>query len=191
MHFVSSYSSACSICFDYSWCMIRQRWEWKRYFKSSNPMLRVAVWSASGPRMRSPSRVGYVVLVIELLDFWLEFNMISIAAYPKCPIQIIMRLYRSPLEILIGFDVDECCVAYNGEYHSLWEFFIAEKMRLGYNVLTTPRGLTAILRQCNTIDLTRRSPSYEHRLAKYSDRGYEIFYPELNRNRIDFPRVST
>jgi hypothetical protein len=39
--------------------------------------------------------------------------------------------------------------------------------------------------QCNTIDLTRRSPSYENRLSKYSHRGFEVHWPLLDRTRID------
>lgn len=39
--------------------------------------------------------------------------------------------------------------------------------------------------QTNTIDLTRRSPSYESRLAKYANRGFEISWPDLDRSRID------
>jgi hypothetical protein len=39
--------------------------------------------------------------------------------------------------------------------------------------------------QINTIDLTRRSPSYENRLSKYSHRGFEIYWPLLDRSRID------
>ena len=37
----------------------------------------------------------------------------------------------------------------------------------------------------NTIDLTRRSPSYENRLSKYSHRGFEVYWPLLDRSRID------
>jgi hypothetical protein len=39
--------------------------------------------------------------------------------------------------------------------------------------------------QSNTIDLTRRSPSYENRLSKYSHRGFEVHWPLLDRTRID------
>lgn len=65
----------------------------------------------------------------------------------------------------------------------------SKNISLGTNVFTNPRGLNAIIRQCNRIDLTRRSPSYEHRLAKYSSRGYEIYYPDLDRDMIDYPLV--
>lgn len=39
--------------------------------------------------------------------------------------------------------------------------------------------------QANTVDLTRRSPSYESRLSKYAHRGFEIHWPELDRSKID------
>ncbi|KAK5146469.1 hypothetical protein LTR04_001040 [Oleoguttula sp. CCFEE 6159] len=39
--------------------------------------------------------------------------------------------------------------------------------------------------QVNTIDLTRRSPSYEARLSKYSRRGFEVHWPLLDRTRVD------
>ena len=29
-------------------------------------------------------------------------------------VQIILRLYSSPAEVLMGFDIDSCCVAYDG-----------------------------------------------------------------------------
>ena len=42
-----------------------------------------------------------------------------------------------------------------------------------------------MMRQCNTVDMTRRSPSYEVRLAKYSTRGFEIYVPTLRRVDVD------
>lgn len=39
--------------------------------------------------------------------------------------------------------------------------------------------------QTNTIDLSRRSPSYESRLSKYAHRGFEVYWPDLDRSRID------
>lgn len=46
-----------------------------------------------------------------------------------------------------------------------------------------------MMRQCNVFDMTRRSPSYEVRLAKYAERGFEVHVPNLERERID-PNVS-
>lgn len=79
-----------------------------------------------------------------------------------------MRIYRSISEILTGFDVDCSCAAYDGN-----------------QVYASPRALAAYMTQVNTIDLTRRSPSYENRLSKYSHRGFEVYWPLLERSRID------
>ncbi|KAJ6250583.1 reductase [Anaeramoeba flamelloides] len=83
-------------------------------------------------------------------------------------IQIILRLYKSPAEILIGFDVDCCSVGYDGK-----------------NVYVSQRAKRAITRQYNLIDLTRRSPSYENRLLKYAHRGFCVAVPKLSRELID------
>ncbi|RIA84952.1 ankyrin repeat-containing domain protein [Glomus cerebriforme] len=91
-----------------------------------------------------------------------------LSQYPYRHIQIVLRLYKSPSEILTGFDVDCCCVGFDGK-----------------NVWALPRAHQAIIKQCNMIDLTRRSPSYEMRLAKYTERGFEIKVPLLERSRID------
>lgn len=96
-------------------------------------------------------------------------HAITIASqYPIRHIQIVLRLYKSVSEILTGFDVDSSCFAYNGS-----------------QVYGTPRGVAAFLTQCNTVDLTRRSPSYENRLFKYATRGFEIYCSDLDRDRID------
>src|SRR6266516_1181422 len=87
-------------------------------------------------------------------------NAITIAsAYPTRHVQIVLRLYKSVSEILTGFDVDCSCVAYDGKM-----------------VWATPRAVASYVTQINTIDLTRRSPSYENRLSKYSHRGFEVYW---------------
>jgi hypothetical protein len=96
-------------------------------------------------------------------------NAITIASqYPTRHIQIVLRIYKSVSEILTGFDVDCSCAAYDGK-----------------QVWAAPRALTAYMTQSNTIDLTRRSPSYESRLSKYSHRGFEVYWPLLERPRVD------
>jgi hypothetical protein len=52
-------------------------------------------------------------------------------------------------------------------------------------VYASPRALAAYMTQINTVDLTRRSPSYENRLSKYARRGFEVYWPGLDRSRID------
>jgi hypothetical protein len=31
-------------------------------------------------------------------------------------IQVVLRLYHDPAEVLLGFDIDSCCVGYNGTH---------------------------------------------------------------------------
>ncbi|KAF3921066.1 hypothetical protein AA313_de0204793 [Arthrobotrys entomopaga] len=96
-------------------------------------------------------------------------NTITIVSeYPHRHIQIVLRLYNSISEILTGFDVSCACAAYNGQ-----------------QVYANPRAIVSWMLQCNDIDLSRRSPSYEFRLAKYRKRGFEIYYPDLNRKLVD------
>ncbi|KAI0263726.1 hypothetical protein BC834DRAFT_290264 [Gloeopeniophorella convolvens] len=88
--------------------------------------------------------------------------------YPYRCVQIVLRLYSSPAEILAGFDVDAPCCAFDGDH-----------------VWANPRAIVAMMRQSNTVDMTRRSPSYEVRLAKYSARGFEVYIPGLKRADVD------
>lgn len=69
---------------------------------------------------------------------------------------------------MTGFDVDCSCAAFDGK-----------------QVWASPRAVAAYMTQVNTIDLTRRSPSYENRLSKYRHRGFEVQWPNLDRSRID------
>ncbi|KAF4455427.1 hypothetical protein F53441_2216 [Fusarium austroafricanum] len=94
---------------------------------------------------------------------------ITIASqYPVRHIQIVLRVYKSVSEILTGFDIDAAGGAYDGK-----------------QVYVTPRALGSFITQINHIDLTRRSPSYENRLSKYSHRNFEVYWPELDRKQID------
>lgn len=96
-------------------------------------------------------------------------NAITICSqYPTRHIQIVLRVYKNVSEILTGFDIDCSAAAYDGK-----------------QVYCTPRALASYITQINPIDLSRRSPSYENRLSKYSHRNFEVYWPELNRSRID------
>ncbi|KAK3906939.1 hypothetical protein C8A05DRAFT_40270 [Staphylotrichum tortipilum] len=88
--------------------------------------------------------------------------------YPTRHIQIVLRIYKSVSEILTGFDIDCSGAAYDGK-----------------QVYCTPRALQSYITQVNHIDLSRRSPSYENRLSKYSHRGFEVHWPDFDRSRID------
>ncbi|KAG8894313.1 hypothetical protein FRC00_009125, partial [Tulasnella sp. 408] len=96
-------------------------------------------------------------------------NAVSIhCQYPYRPVQIVLRIYQSPAEILAGFDVDCACVAFDGT-----------------RVLAAPRAIAALMTQCNRVAMDRRSPSYEVRLTKYAARGFEIHVPDLRREDFD------
>lgn len=113
-----------------------------------------------------------------------------VSQYPYRHVQVVLRLYSSPSEgahrpleacfsrpplgyfptliapacqriaVLNGFDVDSCAVGYDGQ--TVW---VAQRAHLA---LTT---------QQNPVDMTRRSPTYEMRLAKYALRGFEVTRP--------------
>jgi len=105
---------------------------------------------------------------VEAVAFRSTHAITIVSAYPYRHIQIVLRLYKNPAEILMGFDVDSCSVGYDGR-----------------DVWMTPRAHRALVHQYNAIDMTRRSPSYEMRLAKYAERGFEIYFLGLNRYKID------
>lgn len=83
-------------------------------------------------------------------------------------VQIILRLYTSPAEIIMGFDLDSCAAFYNGK-----------------QVLCMPRCARALRYGMNLIDPSRQSPSYVHRLVKYAKRGFSVGVPGLDRNIIN------
>ncbi|KAG6005267.1 hypothetical protein E4U21_000304 [Claviceps maximensis] len=94
---------------------------------------------------------------------------ITIASqYPVRHIQIVLRVYKSVSEILTGFDIDAAGGSYDGR-----------------QVYVTPRALGSFITQINHVDLSRRSPSYENRLSKYSHRNFEVYWPELDRTKVD------
>jgi hypothetical protein len=87
--------------------------------------------------------------------------------YPIRPVQIILRIYKSPAEVLMGFDVDCCCVGYDGS--DTWAL---------------PRAIRAITTRMNLIDVERQSTTYEIRLFKYSKRGFRVGVPGYNKQKV-------
>lgn len=90
------------------------------------------------------------------------------------PLQFITRLYKSPSEILHGFDVDCCCIGFDGK-----------------DIYMTRRCYYALTHGYNTVNFDRMSPSYEYRLAKYAVRGIPIKVPGMNRTHINYKSVDT
>lgn len=82
-------------------------------------------------------------------------------------IQVVLRIYQSPAEVLAGFDVDACCVAYDGE-----------------RVWASSRARRAINGMVNVADESRQSLTYESRLFKYSARGFAVCVPGFDSSRV-------
>lgn len=86
------------------------------------------------------------------------------------PVQIVLRVYHSPAEVLLGFDVDCCCIGYDGT--RVWALPRAlDALRFGHTVV-------------NPLHAWPRQPSYELRLAKYAARGWAVAVPGLKIKRI-------
>ena len=83
---------------------------------------------------------------------------------PPCslPIQVVLTLYPTPLDVIRDFDVDCCCFA-----------FIPAMEK----VVTTKRGLRALKYGVNLCDSSFDSPSYCRRLEKYAWRGFLVGVP--------------
>ena len=79
------------------------------------------------------------------------------------PIQIILRSYCSPSEVIHGFDIDASCICVNDEM----------------KIFATKRFMYAVSNGYNTVNFERLSPSYSHRLYKYYKRGFAIWIPEI------------
>ena len=104
----------------------------------------------------------------EVIAFRSRHAVTIVSVFPFRHIQIVLRLYKSPAEVLMGFDIDACAVGFDGS--SVW---------------MSPRAHHAIVYQANTVDMTRRSPSYELRLSKYASRGFSTLIPSMDESKID------
>lgn len=90
-------------------------------------------------------------------------------------VQIVLRLYESPTEVLFGFDCDCCCCAFDGR--TVWATQrCLEALRKGMNVL-------------NPLHSWPKKASYELRLSKYAYRGFPVSVPGLRRKYIDHYRL--
>eukprot|EP01119_Soliformovum_irregulare_P013496 TRINITY_DN3598_c0_g1_i1.p1 TRINITY_DN3598_c0_g1~~TRINITY_DN3598_c0_g1_i1.p1 ORF type:complete len:666 (-),score=196.36 TRINITY_DN3598_c0_g1_i1:44-1963(-) len=97
-----------------------------------------------------------------------------VCGWPNRHVQIILRLYKSISEILLGFDLDCVGVAFDGK-----------------DVWCLPRCRRAINLRCNIADPSRqtfRTSSYEYRLWKYSKRGFAVAIPGFRREYIN-PKI--
>jgi len=82
--------------------------------------------------------------------------------------QIILRLYHSQEQVLCGFDIDACCVGFDGN-----------------DILSIPRGLLSLRRKTILAIGWRQSESMAYRCHKYSQRGFNIAIPGLSKEEFD------
>ncbi len=85
----------------------------------------------------------------------------------KYKVQIILRIYSSPSEILHGFDLGSSAVGFDDDR---MYFTSLSKFAYEYNA--------------NILDTTRRSTTYERRLTKYLERGFNIILPNLDVSQL-------
>lgn len=108
-------------------------------------------------------------VVGEILELWKNEivyanrtqHSITLSMKLKFTIQFILRLYRTPAEVVIGFDLDAsgCC------YH-MGKFFC------------TPRALHSMKTMRLRVDIDRMSETYAYRLVKYGiKKGFSIWIP--------------
>lgn len=88
--------------------------------------------------------------------------IVRLPDYRDVNVQFILRLYNSPSEIILGFDVDSSCILYDSIQRKYYG---------------TKRFIYAHLHKMNTVNFDRMSPSYEYRLKKFVDRGYGVYIP--------------
>ena len=98
-------------------------------------------------------------------------NTVTVAApkgEPFRKVQVVTRLYKSAAEVINTFDIDACCVSFDGT-----------------DAMCTPRARRAINAKMNIVDLSLRGAAYENRLIKYAQRGFMIGVPGLDKAKID------
>ena len=89
-------------------------------------------------------------------------------AGPYRHVQVVLRVYKSPAEVLLGFDIDSCTVGFDGK-----------------DVYCMERFKRALTKRYNLVNISRRSLTYEQRLYKYSRRGFAVAVPNLDKSRVN------
>ena len=102
------------------------------------------------------------------LDIHVTYNGHTITVQvDNITMQIILRLYKTKSEIIHGFDLGSSAVGFDG--HNVW-FTTLSKYCYEHMV--------------NIFDGTRRSTTYEYRLIKYFENGFNIILPNLNIQKL-------
>jgi hypothetical protein len=95
-----------------------------------------------------------------------QYCITFVRGFPARHVQIILHAYRSPLEVVSHFDIDACCVLYDGQ-----------------DVFCNTRGRRALNYRVNIADTHMRGRTYEKRLLKYSKRGFGLVVPGFDPER--------
>jgi hypothetical protein len=79
------------------------------------------------------------------------------------PVQVILRRYSTCAEVIHGFDIGACAFLWDGESLSM-----------------TAMGKFAAVYGANILNLQARRVSYENRIGRYFDRGFDLVLPQLD-----------
>lgn len=85
------------------------------------------------------------------------------------PIQVIINTYESIASLLLGFDIDCCCCAFDVDSDTVW---------------CSPRAIRAIEYGTNLIHSRYNHGAYCRRLEKYARRGFRVAFPGLESNHL-------
>lgn len=89
-------------------------------------------------------------------------------------VQFVARSYGSIADVLVGFDIDACAIAYDG----------SETLK------ALPRAIRALRWQANLVDADRQSETFEQRLLKYAvKKGFDILVPTVDLSRITWHQL--
>lgn len=104
------------------------------------------------------------------INIYVEYETIRLdgkKAKKRIQYQIILTSFTDIQQILNGFDIDCCCIAYDGK-----------------NLLATNRGYLAYATGINFVNLMFLSKSYNFRLDKYMHRSFSVYIPYFKRTKV-------
>jgi len=79
--------------------------------------------------------------------------------------QFIHRIYPTLDSIIGGFDLGPCMIAFDGKH-----------------IYGTELGAWSIMKKALIVDTTRRSTSFEYRIIKYKNMGFNVVFPGIDPN---------
>ncbi|KAJ3816571.1 hypothetical protein F5880DRAFT_1619170, partial [Lentinula raphanica] len=98
------------------------------------------------------------------------------STWPTRRVQIVLKLVRHPREVLLNFDLDVCCVGWDGERVWMLPRFV-RALETGTNVFTVDL--------INGHYLGERRATRDARLFKYADRGYGLRWLDKYNHYLD------